>query len=104
MLNFLGKIFGSNQGEIEQLKPIVGKINSLEKEIEKLSDEELKEKTTEFKARLLKGETLDNLLPEAFASVREASKRAIGQRHFDVQLLGGMVDALQKRNVPSACD
>lgn len=91
MLNFLSKIFGSNQGEIEQLKPIVGKINSLEKEIEKLSDEELKGKTAEFKARLKQGKTLDDLLPEAFASVREASKRTIGQRHFDVQLMGGII-------------
>lgn len=85
------KIFGSNTGVINKLQPIVDKINGLEKEIEKLSDQALKSKTAEFKQRLAKNETLDDLLPEAFALVREAAKRSIGQRHFDVQLIGGIV-------------
>ncbi len=91
MLDFLGKMFGSNQGVINQLQPIVDSINALEPDFGKLTDEELKNKTQEFKERLVKGETLDDLLPEAFAAVREASKRTIGQRHFDVQLVGGIV-------------
>jgi len=91
MLNFLSNIFGSNQGVVSKLQPTVDKINGFEKEIEKLSDKQLKEKTIEFKERLNKGETLDDILPEAFACVREAAKRTIGQRHFDVQLVGGMV-------------
>ena len=91
MLNFLSNIFGSNQGVINKLQPIVDNINILEKDIEKLSDEDLKNKTKEFKDRLSKDETLDDLLPEAFACVREAAKRTIGQRHFDVQLIGGIV-------------
>lgn len=69
---------------------IVARINSLEKDFEKINDDRLSEKTTEFKERLQKGETLDDLLPEAFALVREAAKRTLGQRHFDVQLLGGI--------------
>ena len=91
MLEFLGNMFGSNQGVIKQLQPLVAKINELENDFVKLSDEGLKAKTQEFKERLAKGETLDDLLPEAFASVREAAKRTIGQRHFDVQLIGGIV-------------
>ena len=75
---------------VSEWKPIVEKINSLEKDFEKLSDDQLKEKTFEFKERLKKGEKLDDLLPEAFAVVREAAKRTLGQRHFDVQLLGGI--------------
>ncbi len=71
--------------------PIVKKVNSLEEIIEKLSDEELKQKTEEFKGRLKKGETLDDILPEAFAVVREASKRVLGLRHYDVQIIGGVV-------------
>ncbi len=85
------RIFGSNQREINKLKPIVEKINSLGGEMKKLSDEELKGKTQEFKERLAKGETLDGILPEAFAAVREAADRVIGERHFEVQLLGGIV-------------
>ncbi|GBD34521.1 Protein translocase subunit SecA [bacterium HR35] len=75
---------------LDEWKPLVEKINSLEKDFEKLSDEALKGKTLEFKERLNKGEKLDALLPEAFAIVREAAKRTLGQRHFDVQLLGGI--------------
>ena len=92
MKGLLSAIFGgSNAREISRLQPQVDKINQLEADFEKLSDSQLKEKTLEFKQRIEKGETLDQLLPEAFAAVREASKRAIGQRHFDVQLLGGIV-------------
>ena len=91
MLNFLGKLFDSNEKELNKLKPLVSQINSLEPQFEKLKDDQLKEKTKEFKERLQKGETLDDLLPEAFAAVREAAKRTLGQRHFDVQLMGGIV-------------
>ncbi len=86
------KLFGDlNQRELNKLKPIVDKINRLEPEIEKLKDEELRKKTEEFKERIKKGESLDSILPEAFAVVREAAKRTLGQRHFDVQLMGGIV-------------
>lgn len=91
MLKILGKIFDLNEKEVSRLQPIVNKINSLEPEYEKLKDEELKDKTAKFKERLQKGESLDDLQPEAFALVREAAKRTLGQRHFDVQLMGGMV-------------
>ncbi|MDD2805770.1 MAG: preprotein translocase subunit SecA [Elusimicrobiales bacterium] len=76
---------------MKNIQPIVDRINALEPEISKLSDEELKAKTPEFKARLAKGETLDDLLPEAFAVVREAGKRVLKMRHYDVQLIGGIV-------------
>ena len=89
---FLSTIFGdANARYIKSLQPIVDRINSLEKDLEKLSDTQLKEKTAEFKKRLTDGESLDDILPEAFASVREASKRTLGQRHFDVQLMGGII-------------
>lgn len=85
-------IFGSqNERDIKRIKPIVDKINSFEPEIQKLSDEQLKEKSLEFKERLNKGEKLDSILPEAFACVREASRRTIGLRHFDVQMIGGYI-------------
>ncbi|MEN3013158.1 MAG: preprotein translocase subunit SecA [Endomicrobiia bacterium] len=88
----LSKIFGSqNERYLRSLKPIIEKINSYENELEKLSDSALREKTYEFKQRLKNGETLDEILPEAFAVVREASKRTIKLRHFDVQLIGGIV-------------
>lgn len=88
----LEKIFGDeNKKYLKKAQKKVEKINQLEPEFEKLKDEQLKEKTLEFKERLQKGETLDDLLPEAFALVREAAKRTLGQRHFDVQLIGGMV-------------
>ncbi|MGL6099783.1 MAG: DEAD/DEAH box helicase, partial [Fusobacteriaceae bacterium] len=90
--DLLKKIFGTrNDREIKRIKKLVAAINSLEPEIEKLSDEELKGKTYEFRERLEKGEVLDNLLVEAFAVVREASKRVHGMRHYDVQLVGGIV-------------
>ncbi len=88
-----GKIFGtSNERKLRPYRKLVEKINALEPEFEKLSDEELRAKTDEFRKRHLEdGESLDSLLPEAFATVREAAKRTLGQRHYDVQLIGGMV-------------
>ena len=90
-MSWLGKLFDSNEKEINRLKPIVAQINDLEADFQKLSDEDLKVKTIEFQERLAGGETLDDILPEAFAAVREASRRTIGLRHFDVQIMGGMV-------------
>ena len=88
----LKKIFGSrNDRLVRQYMSTVRKINALEGEVSALSDEALRGKTAEFKERLASGETLDALLPEAFAVVREAGKRVHGMRHFDVQLVGGMV-------------
>ena len=85
-------IFGSkNERELKRIAPIVDRINSLEPDFQRLSDEELRAKTGEFKERLEKGESLDDILPEAFAAVREASVRVLGMRHFDVQLVGGVV-------------
>lgn len=80
-----------SEKEVKRVMPIVNKINSLEPEMEKLTDHELKEKTEYFKKQLADGKTLDDILPEAFAVVREASKRALGMRHFDVQLIGGII-------------
>ena len=92
MPNFLSKLLSVGSGkEIKAFRGRVGEINYLEDEISQLSDEELRGKTAEFRERLSNGETLDELMPEAFAVVREASKRTIGLRHFDVQLIGGMV-------------
>jgi len=91
-MSIFTKIFGDpNEKYLKKLQPLVERINSLESSFEKFSNEKLKEKTQEFKERLRKGETLDDLLPEAFALVREAAKRTLGQRHFDVQLMGGIV-------------
>ncbi len=88
----LKKIFGDpNEKELKQIRVIVDKINGLEKNMESLSSANLAAKTMEFKVRLQKGETLDDILPEAFAVVREASKRVTGMRHFDVQMIGGVV-------------
>ena len=88
---FLSSIFGdANKRYITSLESIIHKINDLEKSFVELSDAQLKEKTAEFKKRLADGEILDDLLPEAFAAVREASKRTLGQRHYDVQLVGGV--------------
>ena len=92
MACLLEKIFGSySDKEIKIIIPIVDKIEALEPEIEKLSDEQLKAKTPQFKERLANGETLDDILPEAFAVVREAGKRVLNMRHFRVQLIGGVV-------------
>ena len=91
MLKWLGGLVDSNEKELKRLQPIVSQINELEPEFERLSDDKLRAKTEEFKARLNAGSSLDELLPEAFAAVREAAKRTIGQRHFDVQLMGGII-------------
>ena len=91
-LKFAKKIFGSaNDRFISKLQSQVDSINKLEKEYEKLTNQELKNKTKDFKARLKQKETLDTILIEAFATVREAAKRTLNQRHFDVQLIGGIV-------------
>ena len=91
-MGLFSKLFKSySEKEVQRVMPIVEKINSLEPEVEKLTDAELRAKTDEFKKRLQKGETLDDILPEAFATVREASKRVLGLRHFDVQLIGGII-------------
>ncbi|MFC1958533.1 preprotein translocase subunit SecA [Chloroflexota bacterium] len=91
MLKWLGGLIDSNEKELKRLQPAIDKINSLEPEFERLSDAELRAKTDEFRARLQAGSSLDELLPEAFAAVREAARRTIGQRHFAVQLKGGIV-------------
>ena len=89
--NFLTKLFGSrNDRLLKQYRKTVARINAMEPDYEKLTDDELRGKTLEFKERATKGESLDDLLPEAFAVVREGSKRIMKMRHFDVQLLGGM--------------
>jgi len=90
-MSFIEKIFGNpNEKYLQKINPLVDKINSLEKDFEKIPNESLREKTFEFKERLKKGEELKDILPEAFALVREAAKRTLGQRHFDVQLMGGI--------------
>ncbi|MEK7644510.1 MAG: preprotein translocase subunit SecA [Patescibacteria group bacterium] len=97
-MSFLKRLFGDeNKRIIAKMQPIVGAINAFEPVLEKLTDSELKNKTNEFKERLAKGETLDDILPEAYATVREASKRTTGMRHFDVQMLGGI--ALHRGNI-----
>ena len=91
MLGIAKKLFGSeNDRKLKKLRPIVNRINAMEPEIEALSDDALKAKTDEFRSRLTNGEGLDDLLEEAFAVVREAAKRTLGQRHYDVQLIGGI--------------
>lgn len=91
-MGLITKLFGTySDRELKQIYPIVDKIEALEPEYQALSDEQLTAKTPEFKARLAQGETLDQLLPEAFAAVREASRRVLGQRPFRVQLVGGVV-------------
>jgi len=91
-MGLLKKIFGSySEKEVKRVMPIVEKINNLEETISKLTDSELKNKTEFFKEELKNGKTLDDILPEAFAVVREASKRVLGMRHFDVQLIGGII-------------
>jgi preprotein translocase subunit SecA len=89
---FLTQLFGSkNERELKKLHPLVEAVNSMEPEIKAMSDQQLKDQTPTLKARLENGEPLDDLLPEAFATVREASVRVLGMRHYDVQLIGGMV-------------
>src|SRR5690554_8081069 len=88
----LKKMFGSkNERELKRMQKAVHAISALEEGLNSLSDEQLRAKTGEFKERVSQGESLDSILPEAFALVREASKRVLGMRHFDVQLIGGMV-------------
>ncbi len=91
-MGLFDKLLGTSpEAKLKKLAPIVDKINGLEPSMQALSDSALREKTSEFKARLAAGETLDDLLPEAFAAVREAAVRTVGMRHFDVQLIGGIV-------------
>jgi len=91
MLQLIAKIFGdANERKVRAVRPLVLRINQLEPQWQQLTDDELRGKTAEFRARISRGETLDALLPEAFATVREAGKRVLGMRHFDVQLIGGI--------------
>jgi len=97
-MGLFSKIFGDEMTKkLKSIEPIVARINELEEEIKKLSDDELRAKTQEFKERLNKGESLDDILPEAFAVVREASVRTRDERHYDVQLVGGIM--LHKGNI-----
>jgi preprotein translocase subunit SecA len=92
MLGIATKLFGSvNERKIRPYKAIIQRINALEPVTEALSDDALKQRTRDFRQQVANGAKLDDILPEAFATVREASKRALGMRHFDVQLIGGMV-------------
>jgi preprotein translocase subunit SecA len=90
VFKFLSGLIDSNEKELKRLQPYLDRVNELESGFEKLSDADLRAKTDEFKARFKDGASLDELLPEAFAAVREAAKRTLGQRHFDVQLIGGV--------------
>ena len=91
-MSVLSKVFGTHsEREVKRILPIVDKIEALGPEFEKLTDEQLKAKTQEFKGRLAKGETLDDLLPEAYATVREAASRVLNMRHYRVQLIGGVI-------------
>jgi preprotein translocase subunit SecA len=96
-LSVFTRIFDSNEAELRRLRKVVEKINALEAGTKALSDDALRARTAEFRERLAKGETLDDILPEAFATVREAARRTLGQRHFDVQLMGAM--ALHKGHI-----
>ncbi|MEK7450599.1 MAG: preprotein translocase subunit SecA, partial [Patescibacteria group bacterium] len=91
MFGILTKFFDSNEKQINKLKPLILEINSLEREMKKLKDKDFPKKTQEFRARIKSGESLDLILPEVFAITREASLRTIGQRHFDVQLMAGII-------------
>ncbi len=96
-MSFLDKILGDpNAREVKRVQPLVSKINDFEEDVKKLSDTKLKEQTEQFRGRIEKGEALDKLLPEVFATVREAARRTIGQRHFDVQLIGGISAELRQ--------
>ena len=95
-MGLFDKVFGSHSDkELKRISKTVDKIEALDESMQKLSDEELRHKTVEFKERLANGETLDDLLPEAYATVREASSRAIGLKHYRVQLIGGIDLRLQ---------
>ena len=91
-MSFLEKIFGSySKREINKILPLVDKIEEYEENYKSLTDDEIKNKTAEFKERIKNGETLDDILPEAYAIVAEASSRVLGMRHFRVQLIGGII-------------
>ena len=90
-MNLLSIFGDANEKIIKAMKPTLEKISSLEPELQKLDEEGLKAKSVFYKERLAKGETLDDILPEAFATMREAARRILNQRHFDVQMIGGMV-------------
>ena len=91
-MGLMQKIFGTHsENELKRIYPIVDEVEALEPVMQKLSDSELKDKTREFKNRLAEGETLDDVLPEAYAVVRETSKRVLGLRHFRVQIIGGII-------------
>ena len=92
MLKSIAKMIGgSSERSVKKLQPYVDEVNGLEEDFEALTDEGLRVTTDEFRARMNEGEDLDDILPEAFAAVREAAKRTLGQRHFDVQIIGGVV-------------
>jgi preprotein translocase subunit SecA len=91
MIKYLRKLFDTSEKDVKALLPVIERINGLESEIQNLTDDQMKAKTAEFKARLAKGERLDDLLPEVFAVVREASRRTLNMRQFDVQMVGGIV-------------
>ena len=91
-MNIINKLFGTHsERELKLIAPTIDKIEALRPTMQALTDEELKDKTKEYKQRLAAGETLDDLLPEAFATVREAAKRVLGMEHYRVQLIGGMI-------------
>ena len=96
-MSFIGGLFDSNEGELRRLRKIAARVNTLEEETARLGEADLAETTVRMRERLAKGETVDDILPEVFARVREAAKRTLGQRHFDVQLLGGL--ALHKGHI-----
>ena len=91
MFKFLGKLLDNNEKEINKLRTVVETINARESDVKKLESQDFAKKTAEFKKRVSGSETLDDLLPEAYALVREAANRTIGQRHFDVQLVAAIV-------------
>ncbi|MBI2012485.1 preprotein translocase subunit SecA, partial [Candidatus Curtissbacteria bacterium] len=91
MFGILSKFLDSNEKQIKKLESLVEAVGTFEKKIQKLTDEKLRAKTTEFKLRYGRGDSLDDLLPETYSLVREAAKRTIGQRHFDVQIMAGIV-------------
>ena len=91
-MNLFQKVFGTrSEHEVKRIMPLVEKTESLRPEMQKLTDEQLRDKTREFKKRLSEGETLDDLLPEAFAVVREGAKRVLGMEHYRVQIIGGII-------------
>ena len=91
-MNVFSKVFGTrSQREVKRIMPLVEKTESYQSQMQQLTDEQLRDKTREYKKRLAEGETLDDLLPEAFAVMREASWRVLGMKHFYVQVIGGII-------------